>query len=87
MPPARCCSGSTRGEASISGSGSAASTRGEAHKARSLLGGETRGVNETRRDTVSSLVELGLISPTITEVVSETVDPSSSHEEKPKPKL
>ena len=61
--------------------------RGDAAKARSLLGVETRGVNETLRDTVSSLVELGLISPTITEVVSETVDPSSSHEEKPKPKL
>ena len=59
--------------------------RGDAAKARSLLGVETRGVNETLRDTVSSLVELGLISPTITEVVSETVDPSSSHEEKPKP--
>lgn len=58
--------------------------RGDAAKARSVLGVTTRSVNETLFDTISSLVELELIRPNITDVASQTVDPSSSHEEKPK---
>jgi hypothetical protein len=40
-------------------------------------------VNDTIRDTVLSLLELGLITPAIGDVVSEKVDVTSSH----KPKL
>ena len=63
------------------------SNRADAAKARNVLGVTTRDVNETLRDTISSLLELELINPQITAVVSQTVDPSSSHEEKPSSKL